>query len=615
MTRPIITLLLFVVVVGCFDDQTGLEDRPAELTSPSIHTDDQAPLTTDDYRPPSPHRFGPDSYRTGVFTGQGTTEPGIKCEQTTAGYRSCSGYLASAVDGTLLDISLLIPNGGGRLPLVVLVHGYAGSKGSSGDIARRLLDAGYAVLRYSTRGFGDSWGQVNLADVHAEIADLRSIVGQIVDVPGLRVNEDAVAITGASYGGGHSWLSLMEPTLTSPRGRTVRIRTVVPIVPWTDLLYSLIPNGRPRESIDRPGGAKLSFLNGLYASGVRDDPERPYPNYPDYLLAWHSWINAMEPSEADAVYESIEDGLAGYRSIWWQQRFWRQTASRRIPVFQIQGFTDDLFPLPEALRMLRALQTIDPTYPIASYFGDIGHPRASNKEGETNYLFDLLRTWLDYYLKGVGAAPPNVVYAAITRPREEAFDPANVITIPTYDKLATATVTAAFNQPAVLVNPVADPLSGFFWDPLVMEGARELEPLPPPPPSAVVPTSLAVYETPVAELSGGPDLLIAGQPTVTVRATTTAYRVQLNIRIFDVGPTGTKQLITRGTHTIDSGSPLEPLGDFSVNIESYGNLWRAPAGHRLVLEITNIDSPYISPSRVPSTTAIGDVVLLIPIRR
>lgn len=612
MTKSIITLLLFAVV-GCVD-QTSLE-RPAEVTPFSIHTDDYGPPPADDYGPPAPHRFGRDSYSVGAFTGQGTTDPGIDCEQTEAGYRSCSGYLASAVDGTLLDISLLIPNGVGRVPLVVLVHGYAGSKGSSGDIARRLVDAGYAVLRYSTRGFGDSWGQVNLADLHAEIADLRSIVGQIIDLHKLEVDEDKVAVTGASYGGGHSWLALIQPTFSSPGGQTVRIRTVVPIVPWTDLLYSLIPNGRPRESIDRPGGAKLSYLNGLYLSGVREDAERPYPNYPDYLIAWHAWINAMEPSESDPLYESIEDGLAGYRSIWWQQRFWRQIAARRIPVFQIQGFTDDLFPVPEAVRMLRALQTIDPTYPIASYFGDIGHPRASNKSGETDYAFDLVRTWLDYYLKGLGAAPPNVVYAAITQPREEPFDPANVITVPTYENLATSAVTAAFNKPAVLVNPVDHPLNSFFWDPLVMEGARELQPLPPPPPSAVVPTSLAVYETSVADISGGSDLLIAGQPTVMVHATTAAYRVQLNIRIFDVGPTGTRQLITRGTHTLDSGSPLQPLGDFSVHIESYGNLWRAPAGHRLLLEITNIDSPYITPSRVPSATAITDVELTIPIRR
>jgi hypothetical protein len=112
MRKSIITLLLFAVV-GCLHDQTALEP-PAELTSFPIHTDDDGPPPTDYYYgPPPPHRFGPDSYRIGAFTGQGTTDPGIDCERTAAGYSSCSGYLASDVDGTLLDISLLIPNGGG----------------------------------------------------------------------------------------------------------------------------------------------------------------------------------------------------------------------------------------------------------------------------------------------------------------------------------------------------------------------------------------------------------------------------------------------------------------------------------------------------------------------
>src|SRR5436189_144086 len=92
--------------------------------------------------------------------------------------------LASAVDGALLDVTLEIPLKVDKpVPLVALIHGYAGSKTSSGDIARALVGEGYAVLRYSTRGFGDSWGQVNLVDVNAEVGDLRSMIAQVVDEP------------------------------------------------------------------------------------------------------------------------------------------------------------------------------------------------------------------------------------------------------------------------------------------------------------------------------------------------------------------------------------------------------------------------------------------------
>src|SRR5256885_17140475 len=101
---------------------------------------------------------------------------------------------------------------------------------------------------------------------------------------------------------------MLAPTSTSPAGTAVRIRTIVPIVPWTDLLYSLLPNGRPRNSIDGLGGAKLSYINGLFASGIRRSDSRTYPNYPDYLYAWQNWINTMEPNGADPVYGQIVDG-------------------------------------------------------------------------------------------------------------------------------------------------------------------------------------------------------------------------------------------------------------------------------------------------------------------
>jgi hypothetical protein len=127
--------------------------------------------------PPPPQSFGPDTIRTGVFTGEGTTEPGLSCDASPSGGRVCSGFLRSEVDRTLLDVSLMIPPGTGPHPMVVVMHGWGGSKESLGYIADPLLADGHAVQRYSTRGFGRSWGQVNLSDMQVELADLRSMIG------------------------------------------------------------------------------------------------------------------------------------------------------------------------------------------------------------------------------------------------------------------------------------------------------------------------------------------------------------------------------------------------------------------------------------------------------
>ena len=605
MSRLLVALALAVTVVGCSERPT--EPRALKLR-PSFATD---PGT--DQGPPPPRDFGPDTYRVGVFTGTGTTSPGLDCSKTTDKMRVCEGYLASSVDGTLLDVTLQIPQGGGPFPLVVLMHGWAGSKTGSGDVAATLVSDGIGVLRYSARGFGASWGQANLADIHAEIEDLRSLVGQVVDQGRFHLNADAVGITGASYGGGHSWLAALQTTFRSPAGNIVRIRTIVPIVPWTDLLYSLLPSGRPRNSIDGLGSAKLSYINGLYASGLRRSPDRPYPNYPDYLIAWQNWINTVEPNGADPVYRQLVDGVAGGRSIWWQQSFWNNVAATRVPVFEVQGFTDDLFPLPEAVRMVNALHTIDPNYPITLYLGDIGHPRARNKVDEVNYVENLIRQWFAYYLNGQGTEPAHVVYAAITRPSTEPFDASKVITAPTIDELATSRVSHAFSGAAVLLNPASDPLAGFFWDAFVMIGAEQLQPyLGTPPEPPVLDQSMAVYTVPASDLKGGSDALIAGCPIVRLHASSLSPRVQLDVRMYDVSPDGSRQLITRGTYTTDNGAL--PIGEQDLTIPTYGNLWSVSADHSIRIELTNLDSPYIAPSRVPSVTTVTNVSVEIPVR-
>ena len=594
---------LGLLFAACQSEQTG--PREGALRAPSTMQADEGP--------PSQYPFGPDTYRqSGPFAGAPT--PPLACQPGTTAGASYDGYLVTESDQTSLDARLQIPAGEGPFPLVALIHGYAGSKSSSGDIASKLLEDGYAVLRYSTRGFGESWGQVNLADLNLEIADLRSMIGRVMDDPNCHLDPEKVAVTGASYGGGHSWLALLQPTFPTPSGsKTVHIVAVAPIAPWTDLFYSLLPNGRPNASIDGFGGLKLSFVNGLYASGIREDPSRPYPNYPDYFTVWHGWINTTEPSALDPLWLQIRDGVAGYRSIYWQQAFWNSAVHNRIPVFQVQGFTDDLFPLPEAKRMTLALNEVEANYPITSYFGDIGHPRASNKTAEVDYVLSLIRPWLAAYLKG-GTPPTPKIYAALTRPRSEAFSPGNVIVFSDWSQFSSGIVSKVWrDQLNPLVNPVTFAQSGITWDPFVMEGSEELKPYTENAPSpAIVATSYASFHLKAKQLSGSGDLTIAGQPTVTLDALVTGHRVQLNVRLIEESE-GVDYLITRGTYTIDAGMSAD-IGRRTIVIPTYGNFWRVTASHKIRLEISNVDSPYLTPSREPSTTVISSVRLDVPIR-
>ena len=572
--------------------------------------------------PPPAHQFGPDSTSTGVNTGQGIDSPGLTCSHTTTpvAMNVCTGYLASSLDGTLLDATVEVPDQpAGKHPLITVMHGWGGNKNDDLSWDASFLPDGYTILRYSARGFGNSWGQTNLADENVELADMRSLIGQVADDPALRADGSHVAVIGASYGGGHSYQLAEHPTWTSAGGQTITLRTAVPIVPWTSLYYALEPNGRPDQTYAVAGSAKLSYISALYAGGRRSpQPPRTYDPYPNFLNACYA-DGANEPSFADPVYQSCFNALEGYRSVWESQAFWNQVRANKasgaaqLPILDIQGWTDDLFPAPEALRMYYALRSVDSSYPVALYLGNIGHPRAANNPAEIQYVLNqVARPWFAYYLNGTGTQPATDVRAALTQP-DNSFTAAQVVEVPTYDALATSVVKRHFGGSQVITfNPTNT--SGVQWDPVVITGSESLQPLSaPPPPPDEVPGDVASYSVPVSALSAS-GLTLAGAPAVTVSLSTAAYREELNARVFDVAPDGTKRLVTRGTYTLDSGTPGVPLGSQRVTLTLYGNLWRLPAGDTLLVELTNVDDPYISPSKVASVTTLSGVEVALPTR-
>jgi hypothetical protein len=52
-----------------------------------------------------------------------------------------------------------------------------------------------------------------------------------------------------------------------------------------------------------------------------------------------------------------------------------------------------------------------------------------------------------------------------------------------------------------------------------------------------------------------------------------------------------------------------------VTVPTHGNLWDVGMNNTLELEITKVDSPYISPSKIPSVTHLSRVKLNLPARR
>src|SRR5664279_2677820 len=134
-----------------------------------------------------------------------------------------------------LDTTTFLPVGPGPHPAVLLTHGFGGSKDDVVAQARDLADAGYVVLTYSARGFGDSAGMVHVADPDFEIADSRALIDVLAerdDVVKDAAGDPRVALVGESYGGA---IALMTAATDD------RVDTVAAAITWNNLADAFFP--------------------------------------------------------------------------------------------------------------------------------------------------------------------------------------------------------------------------------------------------------------------------------------------------------------------------------------------------------------------------------------
>ncbi len=373
-----------------------------------------------------------------------TTALGISCSAV-GDQRQCGNTSPRSTspswDGTPIDVNLAFPDasaGDGPFPLIIWGHGYGGSKLSFADM-ERFTDRGYAVFSMTDRGFHESCGStasvgaggsacdngyIHLMDDRYEIRDAQFFAGELAD-EGV-ADGQRVGAVGGSYGGG---LSLQLATLkdrvmmpdgslvpwTSPvNGISMRIAGAAPDIPWSDLAYSLTPNGHKLDYVADPaytgrmGIEKESFNNGLYATVTLGAGlycgQAPFPSpcndFAADVTAWKTRIEQGEPYDGDPAAQAILDEIKAHHSAYYIDQ-----SESPAPTLISNGFDDDLFPPDEAIGYYNRIRSQYPGAPISLFFGDFGHPRALNKSDVSNALDDADNAWLDYYVKGTGPQP------------------------------------------------------------------------------------------------------------------------------------------------------------------------------------------------------------------
>jgi hypothetical protein len=558
-------------------------------------------------------------------TAQAVVKPFGKLDCTPQeGVRFCPGSVDKRVktfDGVPLDVNVTLPaNGNGPFPLVIQLHGWGGAK-SGLSASKPWAQRGYAVLNYSARGFGESCGSeasrqadpngcergwVHLADQRFEVRDSQTLAGYLAD-QGL-VHPQKIAPTGGSYGGGQS-LQLatlrdhirlrngsFAPWQSPRRHLAMRIAAAGPIIPWSDLAYSLQPNGRtldytiPDANDDfTPAGVnKQSYVAGLFALGQTTGFYAPPGVDPSAdLRTWFAVIQAGEPYGEDA--RTIARKLATFHSAYYLHLGWRAA-----PILIANGFTDDLFPVNEAVRFANGHSGST----IAQLHYDFGHARGQNKADGNARLDTRLRQWFARYVKGDTSVTPLSGVEALTQTCPPSAPSGGPFRAPSWNALSRGEVRFGQAMAKTAVS-TADSL-GSQVDPIGGGGACVH-------PSAADQAGTATYRLPAAS---GDGYTLLGSPTVIANLAVSPgvepSNSELAARLWDVAPDNTQTLVARGV--------FRPSESGRVVFQLFPGAWRFEAGHIPKLELLGRDSPYLRASNFPFSIGVSNLQLRLPTR-
>lgn len=534
---------------------------------------------------------------------------------------------------------------------------------------------GYVVVTYTARGFRNSedrgsTGTTQLDSRRYEINDYQYLVGLLADLdeqrraagerPLFGINPKRVGAVGGSYGGGFAWLALTDPTWRSPAANVpMKLAAVVAKYGWTDLLESLVPSGRYRDvrsnapsktaiapskvasalSLRPFGVEKLSIVGGLYGTG--NNASGNHTTFPQYLHDAYLRLQQGEPYEGDALLEEVADSFLRDRSAYFQNSFWRRVKKGlEIPVYAAGTWTDPLFPTMETLRFYNKVKALNRDYPIAAYFGDYQHFTA-NKAKEWDDLcgadhhvcaiddyrdgggdLDLsapservrkgintrINGFLDHFLLGrrkgaqMNVAATTTICAANATEAYPADEPGIEYRARTWRKLAPKTRTFTWESGGMVTSAAVDHHAADS-DPVVRDRQTD----------KCFTTSQTNPGPGVLHLAGEPlakEMTLLGLPVLKLDYDSSDSEYWISARLMDLAPDGSLTLVSRG---VCKEGPSSPAGSSCADFAMFGNAWVFGQDHRVVLEVSQSDTPFLRKTNLPTSLTVNAAKVRLPI--
>jgi ABC-2 type transport system ATP-binding protein len=299
----------------------------------------------------------------------------------------------TSFDGTPIAVSFFPAEGlaaGQRAPTVLKGHGWGLNRDmneNSSTIEQfgqigvgPLRHAGYNVLTWDARGFGQSGGTVQADYKGAEGRDVQALVDWLATQPEAQLdgpNDPRVGMTGASYAGGIEFVAAAIDR---------RIDVIAPSIAWHSLLTSLY-----KDQAFKSGWASGLYGLGLPAS-LAEGLVGPNPNTgtldPHITSAFASGMSTGAISDADAAWFDSRGPTTLVGTI-------------GVPVLILQGTADTLFTLREAMENFADLSATGVPLKMMWFCG--GHGVCITPAGEAGHLEAAVIAWMNRWLRGDAA--------------------------------------------------------------------------------------------------------------------------------------------------------------------------------------------------------------------
>ena len=354
----------------------------------------------------------------------------------------------------------------------------------------------------------------------------------------------------------------------SPNGQALQITAAYPRWPWSDLVDALLPNGRfldtqiaPANQSRNPIGVEIqSYVSGLYADGQASGYIAPAGLDPQAAVtAWFGIVNAGEPygANAQAVADQIYTFHQGYGLV-----------GTPAPVLLQSGWTDDLFPPSQSLRVYNAARASGGY--AALQFGDLGHSRGSNKVNTDQAFNDQASSFFNAFLRRAGSPPASGSVTAYTQTCPQSAPADGPFTAATWSGLHPRTQRFGSDAAQTVVSDGGDPTVASAFDPIAGTSdacktiTAESEPV----------TAQYTMRSPGFTLMGLPD--------------------------------GTQRLITHGVYRLADNQQGR------ITFQLHGNGYRFAAGYTVKLQVLGRDVPYYRASNGTFTVAISNLAVSLP---